>query len=79
MSLRLNLPAKGTPAAAVDLSLAVPPALLLAIDDVCRIVGMSKSMVFALTARNEFPSPVRRGPRWTRWRANEVVAWVEAL
>jgi predicted DNA-binding transcriptional regulator AlpA len=53
--------------------------MLLAIDDVCRIVGMSKSMVFALTARKEFPAPVRRGPRWTRWRANDVVAWVDTL
>jgi predicted DNA-binding transcriptional regulator AlpA len=75
----MNSPIKDSPAAAVNPSLATPPAMLLAIDDVCRIVGMSKSMVFALTARNEFPVPVRRGPRWTRWRANDVVAWVDAL
>lgn len=59
---------------------AAPPVRLLPIAEVCHIVGLSESTVWARSAAGTFPQPVKLAPRTTRWPSNEVTEWVaEAL
>lgn len=39
--------------------------------------GLSKSVMYLLIARGEFPEPVRLGPRGTAWVESEVAQWIE--
>ena len=38
--------------------------------------GLSRSGIYALMAKNEFPKPVRLGPQSVAWRQSEVQAWI---
>ena len=37
---------------------------------------VSRSAVYAMIARNEFPRPVRLGRRAVGWRVEDVEAWI---
>ena len=37
---------------------------------------ISRSAVYAMIARNEFPRPVRLGRRAVGWRVEDVEAWI---
>jgi predicted DNA-binding transcriptional regulator AlpA len=53
-----------------------PPALY-ALPDILSRGKFSKSHVYALIARGHFPKPcLVLGPRFTRWNAQEVDAWM---
>jgi len=40
-------------------------------------VGLSRSTIYALVQRGEFPKPVRlSGTRCVAWRSDEVEAWI---
>ncbi|WP_230463719.1 helix-turn-helix transcriptional regulator [Burkholderia ubonensis] len=39
-------------------------------------VGVSKSTLYAWIAANQFPAPVRLGPRAVGWRESDVSAWL---
>lgn len=52
------------------------PDALLRLPTVQHLTGLGKTTIYALVARNEFPQPIRRGRRCTRWRAAEVTAWL---
>lgn len=43
---------------------------------VCRTVGLKRSQVYALMARNAFPKGVKLGSRAVRWERSEVQAWM---
>ena len=51
---------------------------LLRVTEVCRRVGLSRSMVYARIAIGTFPRPVRVGKKAVRWRASEVAAWIDS-
>ena len=42
------------------------------------IVGLSRSSIYELIARKQFPAPIKLGLRSVGWLRHEVVAWVEA-
>ena len=39
---------------------------------------MSRSHIYRLMQKGDFPRPVRIGPAAVRWRESEVNAWVES-
>ncbi|RMD92992.1 MAG: AlpA family phage regulatory protein [Alphaproteobacteria bacterium] len=51
---------------------------LLRIGDVLRLTSLSRSRVYELRARGDFPAPVRVSSRGVRWRQSDVVAWIES-
>jgi prophage regulatory protein len=51
---------------------------LLRLPTVQAIVGLSKTTIYMLVARGDFPQPIRRGSRCTRWRSADVTAWLQA-
>lgn len=51
---------------------------LLRLSTVLALTALSKTTVYALLARREFPQPIRRGNRCTRWRSADVTAWLQA-
>lgn len=53
--------------------------LLISLDDVCRLVGLGRSQIYAMVRDGKFPRPVRLGRRCSRWRMASVRAWVERL
>ena len=42
------------------------------------ITGLSRSSIYAMIARGDFPAPVKIGMRAAAWPANEVASWIEA-
>ena len=54
------------------------PVTLLRIAAVCERVGMSRSVVYDLIARDRFPAPHHPSPGVAAWRSDEVAAWIEA-
>jgi prophage regulatory protein len=40
--------------------------------------GLSRSTIYAMLSRDQFPQPVRLGARCTRWKAGDVQAWLAA-
>lgn len=39
--------------------------------------GLSRSTIYAMMARGEFPQPVRIGARAVGWRESDVARWLE--
>lgn len=54
----------------------VPTETILRLRDVRRRVGLSRSTIYALAARGEFPAPVKLGARAAGWLESEVAAWI---
>jgi prophage regulatory protein len=50
---------------------------LLRRPEVERLVGMTRSTLYARIKDNAFPRPVRIGPRAVAWRQSEISAWIE--
>lgn len=50
----------------------------LTMPQVTTLTGSAKSKLYALIAAGEFPAPERRGPRCSRWRAGDVLNWLDA-
>lgn len=40
-------------------------------------VGLSRSTLYYYIQRNEFPAPVRLGPRAVGWRESQIDRWIE--
>lgn len=51
--------------------------LLLRLQAVIRVTGLSRSTVYRLIAHGQFPRPVRLGPRAVAWRRQDLEAWSE--
>ena len=45
---------------------------------VIRVTGLSRSTLYRLIADEQFPRPVRLGPRAVAWRRTDIEAWGEA-
>ena len=63
-----------------DSSLAVAPDRILRHTDVCARLGIGKSTLFAMVARNIFPEPFQiiPGGRAVGWLEADVVKWIES-
>ena len=47
--------------------------------EVEKIMGMSRSSIYRLMQEGEFPRPVRVGPAAVRWKASDIMAWIDSL
>ncbi|MEK7947681.1 AlpA family phage regulatory protein [Pigmentiphaga sp. YJ18] len=54
----------------------MPEKLVYRVADVTRLVGLSKTTIYALLAKGDFPRPVRITDKIVGWRAEDVVVWV---
>ncbi len=54
----------------------VPDALLKLVT-VQALTGLGKTTLYAMAAAGELV-PIRRGARCTRWRAGDVISWLQA-
>jgi prophage regulatory protein len=50
---------------------------VLRLKSVLAVTGLSRSSVYRLVQRGEFPRPVALTPRASGWRASEVYQWLE--
>ncbi len=53
-------------------------ATILRLRDVRETVRLSKSQIYALIARGEFPKPFKLSARASGWDAESVRAWIES-
>ncbi|KAA9005944.1 helix-turn-helix transcriptional regulator [Histidinibacterium aquaticum] len=42
------------------------------------MTGLSRSSIYDMMARGEFPKPVKIGRRAVAWREGDIVAWLNA-
>ena len=52
---------------------------LIRIDEVLEIVGVSKSVLYEMIGRGQFPRPVRISLRAVRWRQQDLDEWLDSL
>ena len=59
----------------------IPPAFQieqrLTLGQVMLITGMGRTWIYRQIAKKEFPEPERAGRRCSRWRAGDVLNWLE--
>jgi prophage regulatory protein len=48
----------------------------LRMDTVCAVTGLSPATIYRKVRTGEFPAPVRRGSRCSRWPARAVREWL---
>lgn len=53
------------------------PERLIKLDEVCRRVGLGKTMIYAMMKDGRFPRPYKISPFASRWSEREVVAWID--
>ena len=51
---------------------------MLRLPQVLERTGMSRSTIYSWMDRQEFPAPVKLGPRAIAWRDADIEAWLEA-
>ena len=49
----------------------------LRLKEVADVTGLSRSQIYALVARGEFPRQRKLGKRSSGWRESEVTVWIE--
>ena len=50
---------------------------ILRLPEVSRQTGLPRSSIYALIAKNEFPSPVKLSQRSVGWVESEITTWIE--
>ena len=51
---------------------------VIRLDEVCALVGLARSTVYAKVSAGSFPPPIRLGSRSVGWRLAEIDAWLTA-
>ena len=51
---------------------------LYRLPQVCELVGVGRSFIYAAISRGEFPKPVKIGRRASAWRRADIEAWLNA-
>lgn len=46
--------------------------------EVEEITGLSRSSIYRLMQKDEFPRPVKVGPAAVRWRESDIADWLES-
>lgn len=54
----------------------MPEISIIRLPEVQRRTGLSRSSIYAMVSRKEFPSPVRLGKRSAGWVEGEVQEWL---
>ncbi|UNK78236.1 AlpA family phage regulatory protein [Sphingopyxis granuli] len=52
------------------------PERFLKLPEVCRRVGLGKSMVYLMIQQGRFPKPYKLAASASRWSEREIVAWI---
>jgi prophage regulatory protein len=52
--------------------------VLLRIETVCAVTGLSVPTIYRLMSRNQFPRPLKITTTARAWRLSEVTAWVDS-
>ena len=52
---------------------------LLRSDEVTKMVALSRSQIYRMMPKEEFPASIKVGPKSVRWRESEIRAWMENL
>jgi prophage regulatory protein len=60
------------------MQLQTTPPTLQRIKQVIQRTGVSRSMLYSLMARGEFPKPVKISARAVAWDSHAVTAWIES-
>jgi prophage regulatory protein len=55
----------------------IPP-VLVRMPTVMRRTGLARSTIYKMIANQNFPTPVRLGPRAVAWRRTDLDAWSQA-
>lgn len=55
------------------------PERLIKLDEVCRRVGLGKTMIYAMIKDGKFPRPYKISPFASRWSEREIVAWIDDM
>ena len=55
---------------------AVPSLQILRLEQVCRMTGLSKSLVYQMEAEQRFPKRIRLTERAVGWIEGEVQGWL---
>jgi prophage regulatory protein len=51
---------------------------LYRLPQVCALIGLRRSAIYAAIARGEFPQPLKVGRRASAWRRSDIEAWLES-
>lgn len=54
------------------------PERAIRLPEVIRLIGLSRTQIYRLVDRGQFPSPVRLSNRVTVWREADVQNWLSA-
>lgn len=54
----------------------VTPRRIIRLPEVCKAVGLSRSVIYARIQKGEFPAPIKMGYS-SGWIESEVQAWIE--
>lgn len=54
------------------------PTRLLRLPEVTRLTGYSRDSVYRLAREGKFPRRIALSERASRWREDEILAWIEA-
>ena len=52
---------------------------LLNANDVCALARVSRSTLFKMVREDKCPKPIHLQPKVSRWRSDEIAAWIEGL
>jgi prophage regulatory protein len=52
---------------------------ILRVPEVQSFTGVSRSALYSMLRRGEFPRPVKIGDRAIGWRQTDLEAWIESL
>lgn len=53
------------------------PTLVYRIDDLRRVIGLSKWTVYDLIKKGDFPQPIQLTSKAVGWRASDIQRWVD--
>ena len=51
---------------------------LLNVREVGKLVGLAPPSLWQMVRERRFPVPLRLSPRATRWRSDEIEAWIDS-
>jgi prophage regulatory protein len=54
------------------------PLQLYRLPQVCELIGLRRSALYAAISRGEFPKPIKVGRRASAWRRSDIEAWLES-
>ena len=51
---------------------------VLRLEEVCQLVGLARSTIYAKVSAGGFPAPIRLGSRSVGWRLADIDRWLAA-